>query len=120
VYAQLIESLWSGTERSISPWELKRIIAKVSQQFLGYSQHDSHELITFLIDGLHEDLNQIFKKPYCEGKDNNPRPDNEVALETWNNHLSRNKSIIIDLMHGLEKSTLICPTCKQISVTFDP
>lgn len=32
----------------------------------------------------------------------------------------RNKSIIVDLMHGLLKSTLICPLCKQISIKFDP
>jgi len=27
--------------------------------FSGYNQHDSGELITYLLDGLHEDLNRV-------------------------------------------------------------
>ena len=29
-------------------------------------QHDSQELLAFLLDGLHEDLNQVLKKPYVD------------------------------------------------------
>lgn len=32
--------------------------------FLGYAQHDSQELFSFLVDGIHEDLNRIKIKPY--------------------------------------------------------
>ena len=28
--------------------------------------------------------------------------------------------MIVDLFHGLLKSTLVCPECKKVSVTFDP
>ena len=31
--------------------------------------------MAFLLDGLHEDLNRILKKPYVEVKDANGRPD---------------------------------------------
>ena len=40
-----------------------------------YQQHDSQELLTFLLDGLHEDLNRVKKKPYIELKDSDDRPD---------------------------------------------
>lgn len=43
-----------------------------------------------------------------------------VAEEAWENHLKRNDSIIVDIFHGLFKSTLVCPECAKISVTFDP
>ena len=33
---------------------------------MGYAQHDSQELLAFLLDGLHEDLNQIINKPYVD------------------------------------------------------
>jgi ubiquitin carboxyl-terminal hydrolase 4/11/15 len=31
---------------------------------VGYHQHDSQELLAFLLDGLHEDLNRVTEKPY--------------------------------------------------------
>ena len=88
--------------------------------FQGNSQHDSQEFLNFLLDGLHEDLNRIKKKPYLETPESNNRPDDIVAQENWENHLLRNQSIVVDLMHGQYKSTLNCPQCNKISNTFDP
>lgn len=50
-----------------------------------------------MLDGLHEDLNRVKKKPYVEVKDGDGRLDNEVADEYWQNHLARNDSIIVDV-----------------------
>ena len=44
----------------------------------------------------------------------------EVAEEAWRNHRRRNDSVIVDTFHGLFKSTLVCPECRKVSVTFDP
>lgn len=44
----------------------------------------------------------------------------EVAREAWENYRKRNDSVIVDLFHGLLKSTLVCPECAKVSVTFDP
>lgn len=87
---------------------------------LGYQQHDSQELLAFLLDGLHEDLNRIKKKPYIEEKESDGRPDEVVAREAWNDYKKRNDSIIVDHFHGQLKSTLICPKCRKVSVKFDP
>ncbi|KAI5425272.1 hypothetical protein KIW84_031175 [Lathyrus oleraceus] len=78
------------------------------------------ELLAFLLDGLHEDLNRVKRKPYHEVKDADGRPDEEVAEEYWRNHLARNHSIVVDLCQGQFRSTLICPFCKKVSITFDP
>ena len=32
----------------------------------------------------------------------------------------RNDSVILDLFHGLLKSTVVCPESPKVSVTFDP
>jgi ubiquitin carboxyl-terminal hydrolase 4/11/15 len=42
--------------------------------FSGYNQHDSGELIAYVLDGLHEDLNRVKTKPYVEGKDYDGTP----------------------------------------------
>lgn len=47
-------------------------------------------------------------------------PPQVVAEEAWENHIKRNDSIIVDIFHGLFKSTLVCPVCFKVSVTFDP
>ncbi|KAH3732793.1 Ubiquitin carboxyl-terminal hydrolase 10 [Pelomyxa schiedti] len=118
----LLKHMWSGSYSAVAPRNLKWVISKYAPQFSGYSQHDSHELLSFLLDGLHEDLNKITKKPYItmpEGGSNNV-PDEKVATESWDLHLKRNLSIIVDLFQGQLRSTLNCPDCKKISITFDP
>ncbi|XP_042307624.1 ubiquitin carboxyl-terminal hydrolase 11 [Sceloporus undulatus] len=119
-YADLIKQQWSGHHRSIVPRMFKTKVGHFASQFLGYQQHDSQELLSFLLDGLHEDLNRVKKKEYIELKDAAGRPDEEVAEEAWRNHKRRNNSIIVDIFHGLFKSTLVCPECGKVSVTFDP
>lgn len=42
---------------------------------MGYQQHDSQELLSFLLDGLHEDLNRVKNKEYIELRDADGRPD---------------------------------------------
>lgn len=49
------------------------------------------------MDGLHEDLNRVKRKPYIETKDSDGRPDEEVADECWKNHKARNDSLIVDV-----------------------
>ena len=66
-------------------------------------QHDSQELLAFLLDGLHEDLNRVKVKPYVEQVEDDKKSEEEVAQEAWDYHLSRNNSIIVDLFHGMYK-----------------
>ncbi|KAL8212257.1 UNVERIFIED_CONTAM: ubiquitin carboxyl-terminal hydrolase [Gekko kuhli] len=119
-YAELIKQMWSGRHSHVAPRMFKTQVGRFAPQFSGYQQQDSQELLAFLLDGLHEDLNRVKKKPYLELKDANGRPDVVVAKEAWENHRLRNDSIIVDIFHGLFKSTLVCPKCSKVSVTFDP
>ncbi|CAG9318807.1 unnamed protein product [Blepharisma stoltei] len=118
-YADLIKEMWTNSS-SISPWSFKKTIAKFAPQFTGYQQHDSHELLSYLLTGLHEDLNRVKKKPYTEKPETDNKSDQEAAHEAWEWFLMRNQSIIVDLMYGQCKSTLTCPHCNRISITFDP
>jgi len=119
-YAELIRNIWSGKYSYTVPRNFKIAVGRFAPQFSGYQQQDSQELMAFLLDGLHEDLNRIKKKPYIEKKDDDGRPDEEVAKEAWAVYKKRNDSVIVDTFHGLIKSTLVCPECNKVSVTFDP
>ncbi|XP_071439299.1 ubiquitin carboxyl-terminal hydrolase 15-like [Hetaerina americana] len=119
-YGDLVQNMWSGRQSSISPHQFKMQVGRFAPQFSGYQQQDSQEYLTFLLDGLHEDLNRIKDKPYIEQQDGDGLPDEEMARISWENYLKRNDSIIVDFFHGLLKSTVVCPDCSKISLTFDP
>ncbi|EPS63126.1 ubiquitin carboxyl-terminal hydrolase, partial [Genlisea aurea] len=119
-FGDLLKKLWAPGATPLAPRTFKLKLAHFAPQFSGYNQHDSQELLAFLLDGLHEDLNRVKHKPYFEAKDSDGRPDEEVADEYWRNHLARNDSIIVDVCQGQYRSTLVCPICRKVSVTFDP
>ncbi|RKP28142.1 hypothetical protein SYNPS1DRAFT_11648 [Syncephalis pseudoplumigaleata] len=120
VYGDLLRQLWQDDVAHIAPREFKSVLQRFAPQFSGYQQHDSQEFLAFLLDGLHEDLNRVRVKPYIEIPDADGRPDEEVAEERWRMHRARNDSKVVDEFQGQYKSTLVCPQCNKVSVTFDP
>ena len=87
-----------------------------------HTRHGLGQVLAFLLDGLHEDLNRILKKPAVPAVEGANRPDAEVADEAWANHRARNDSKVVDTFQGQFKSTVCCdnPACRNVSVTFDP
>ncbi len=130
-FAKLIQEMWSGNNYTASPYDfrskigtqqhiLNHFVGQYSPLFASDSQQDAQELLSFLLDGIHEEMNRVTKKTYVELRESDGGPDEIVAKEAWQNHLKRNDSIIVDLFHGQYKSNVVCPTCHRISVTFDP
>ncbi|XP_048582551.1 ubiquitin carboxyl-terminal hydrolase 32-like isoform X2 [Nematostella vectensis] len=119
-YGDLVEDLWSGSSRSLAPLKLRWTIGRYAPRFNGFHQHDAQEFLSFLLDGLHEDLNRVHDKPYVELKDSDGRLDEIVAQEAWDNHIKRNQSIIVDLFQGQLKSQVRCVECGYVSARFDP
>ena len=129
-YKDLIIELWKNNLKEnvdnssnyyISPWDFRKIFISFIKKFSGITQHDSHEMISFLLDSLHEDLNRIKIKPYQElNEKSNDESDEDAAERYWLSHIRRENSIIVDLFHGQYKSTIKCLECGRNSITFDP
>eukprot|EP01105_Mastigella_eilhardi_P002122 TRINITY_DN1254_c0_g1_i1.p1 TRINITY_DN1254_c0_g1~~TRINITY_DN1254_c0_g1_i1.p1 ORF type:complete len:1404 (+),score=288.29 TRINITY_DN1254_c0_g1_i1:40-4251(+) len=121
-YASVVSKLWSGGRLTscFSPSSFKKTLARYAQQFAGNQQHDAHELLIFLLDALHEDLNRVKKKPYTEAVDAEGKSDEELANLSWDTYKLRNQSVVVDLCQGQTRSVLTCPTCGYASVTFEP
>jgi ubiquitin carboxyl-terminal hydrolase 8 len=71
------------------------------------------------MDGLHEDLNRVKKKPYVEDLEGFGLKDEIAAIESWRKHLLRHDSIIVDHCQGMHRSHLTCPQCGRESIKFD-
>ena len=56
-YSKLMTEMWVDGEGRTAPWDVKKAIGAVAQQFSGFAQQDSYELFNYLVDTLHEDLN---------------------------------------------------------------
>lgn len=119
-YGDLLKEVWTASTRSVAPLKIRFCMTKHAPQFAGGGQHDSQELLEWLLDGLHEDLNRVTEKPYSELKDSDGRADAIVAAEAWAQHHTRNQSIVIDLFYGQLKSKVSCLGCGRESVRFDP
>jgi ubiquitin C-terminal hydrolase len=125
-FAELLQTMWPApgeeTVSVVAPRDFKFQIGTFAPQFAGYNQHDSSELMQFLLDGLHEDLNRVKVKPYCANPESQGRPDPVVAAEFLDVYKKRNDSKIVDLFCAQFKTTLVCPRddCKNIAILFEP
>lgn len=126
-YGYLLKQIYKIPPPStVAPRSFKDAVGRCAPQFSGWAQQDTQEFLGFLLDGLQEDLNRIKKKPYIPKPDstdemvNDQEAIRELAAQVWDIHKQRDDSIISDLFTGLYKSTLVCPDCAKVSITFDP
>lgn len=119
-FANLIKKMWYGTSHPISPSELIAAIGYFNKQFIRFRQQDCQEMLGYLINVIHEDLNRIQVKPVVDNPEPRGLTEEHLAQQFWQNHLYRNDSIIVDLMHGQYRSEVECLTCGKISLTFEP
>ncbi|KAF0690341.1 Aste57867_18272 [Aphanomyces stellatus] len=118
--ADLLSQMWSGETKVVIPSKLKHVIGEYAPAFAGYAQQDSQEVLSFILDGIHEDLNRVLEKPYTKAIEHAGRPDVVVAKEEWDNYLKRNDSIVTDHFMAQLRSHVTCPSCQNESITFDP
>ena len=116
-------SMFSPASNVVYPRKFKETLGKHAEQFMGYDQHDSQELATYLLDALHEDCNRVTRKPYIEKPEQaEDETDQEASDKAWELHLKREDSRVLENFMGQVKSRVQCCTdgCERISTTFDP
>ena len=120
-WGELLHQYWVEGTRVGDPSDFKYTIGRKAVRFRGYGQQDSHEFMSVFLDYLNEDLNRITKKEYIEMKEKSENEkDVDCAKRFWECNLKRNDSIVTDLFCGQYKSTITCPKCGNINITFDP
>ncbi|CAG4934214.1 unnamed protein product [Colias eurytheme] len=127
-YGELCKEVWTSGARSVAPLRVRWCVSRWARALAGGGQHDAQELLAWLLDALHEDLNRAAPGPGPAPLAPGPapdegagarRPDPALAAEAWAQYAARNASIMTDLFCGQLKSRVRCSVCGHESLRFD-
>ena len=110
----------------VRPAQFKMAVGSVNTLFKNCSQQDCQEFCQFLLDGLHEDLNQCGSNPPLKelssaAEKNREKLSLRIASSIeWERFLTTDFSVIVDLFQGQYASRLQCEVCKHTSTTYQP
>ena len=120
-YYKLIINLWDKhkTNGAFSPEDFKTVLSKENPLFQGVKANDSKDLINFLLERLHTELNN----PITNANEINYINVNQLnEMESFNAFLqdyqNNYKSIISELFYGVLETKCKCTGCQAIKFNF--
>jgi len=111
----LLKKMWLNPYPSsaLRPTSLRKLIRTNNADYSTSQQQDAHDVLVYLLDQLHEDVNKFNQKPYVENSEGNGEDDEKNSSESDNS--------IQEIIGCQLRSQLICPvqTCNEISVSSE-
>uniref|UniRef100_A0A8C3N501 ubiquitinyl hydrolase 1 n=1 Tax=Geospiza parvula TaxID=87175 RepID=A0A8C3N501_GEOPR len=114
--AQLVRALWTLEYTPQHSRDFKNIVSKNAMQYRGNAQHDAQEFLLWLLDRVHEDLNNVVNSSGMPPL--KPPLEDDVLLEGPAFPIS--STFVQELFQAQYRSSLTCPHCQKQSNTFDP
>jgi ubiquitin carboxyl-terminal hydrolase 4/11/15 len=121
-YQEVIKNLWPKDNnnlniKSYSPYNFKKTISEMNPLFEGIQANDSKDLILFLLETMHTELNQ--KKYNIKTNINQTQIsiyDFNTAFNIFStNYINNYNSIISNIFYGAECHTTKCFSCNAIT-----
>ena len=123
-YYKVIKNLWdvNSTQKSYSPYSFKEVLSQENELFAGIQANDSKDLINFLIERMHQELNVVNPNKSNNNDDNMNQLDqtNELAMlkmfiEEFHQKFN---SPISNLFYGILETKTRCQGCSVIKFNF--
>jgi ubiquitin C-terminal hydrolase len=118
---EVMHQMWENPQKleSFEPKNIKKAIGRLDKRFKGSSQEDAQELLTYLIKGLHDELNEVRKKEYIKMTIDPNDKDEDTSTNLWKWYQMRDKSRMIDIFYGQIKISSLCPECSTDDKKFE-
>ena len=121
-YYQVIKCLWSKeyNGKSYAPHSFKNVLSQMNPLFQGVAANDSKDLINFLIETLHSELNMPKNKNTTNNIIDPSIQLDEVKMFNifLSNMVSEFNSPISDLFYGVLETKSKCINCQRIKYNF--
>ena len=113
--AEVLKNLWENiNKRFYSPDHFKEVISEMNPLFKGIAANDSKDLILFLLENIHKELNNPQNINIDINNNVNSHNLNEVFNEFVKDYNSKNRSIISNEFYGFFNSQSVCGYCNNI------
>ena len=117
-YLEVLENIWeNNTIKDYAPNNFKEVISDMNPLFEGVQANDSKDLVIFLLENMHKELNKVIK--------NNNQYSHEEKADQYNfynsltvfvKYFKKNfLSIISDIFYGMYDSQIKCLNCQIIT-----
>ena len=122
-YYKVIKGLWNkkNNKKSYSPNDFKEKLSEENPLFAGIAANDSKDLINFLLERLHTELNEIKDNniPNNNNFNQNNQLNEQIMLKLFISEFEKKfNSIISNLFYGVLETKAQCQGCKMIKYNF--
>ena len=122
-YYKVINNLWNreNNNKSYSPNSFKNVLSKENPLFAGIAANDSKDLINFLLERFHQELNIIdnnLKINNYTTNQNDQLYEDKMLNLFLNEFKNKYNSIISNLFYGVMETKSQCQGCNNIKYNF--
>ena len=121
-YYTVIQNLWDIKKhgKSYAPNSFKEVLSQLNPMFAGVAANDSKDLINFLLEKLHEELNLGSNKNFNSKLISHADQKDETKMLGifLKDMQERYKSIISDLFYGVIETESQCLNCQNTKYNF--
>ena len=120
---KVLTNLWSQTKKKgdYPPYDFKKILSEENPLFAGIQANDSKDLINFLLERFHQELNTAKKNNNESNNEiiNINQMDEQQTLKVFiEDYFKNNKSIILDCFYGILETRSKCSGCNITKYNF--
>ena len=117
-FLEVIKKLWikeyNNNKKSYSPYDFKNIISEMNPLFKGVAANDSKDLVNFILQQLHSELNSIKNNNKIKNYNNIDQKDEKFMFDNFLDDFKNNHcSIISGIFFGVIETITECISCKQ-------
>ena len=123
-YYEVLKNLWNkdDNEKAYSPNSFKDVLSKENPLFAGIAANDSKDLINFLLERFHQELNVVNNINNINNDSNINQPDQtneQLMLKLFLDEFKEKfNSIISTLFYGILETKSQCQGCNVIKFNF--